>query len=198
MSIKEKIIQYFKTTKKLKIAGDILFYIFLILLIIPASRREIITTVKRYTLIRPRVIERSVLGILNENDYQFTLEDINGTPFILQDFSNEVLFINFWASWCPPCRAEMPEIEKLYSEFKDKVKFLLITGEQNEPVKNYLEKYKYNFPVYFQRSKLPVSFNVSTIPHTFVIDRNGNILFSKTGAAKWNSTEFKKFLDSII
>lgn len=198
MRLKEKFQHYLKNNSKLKIGSDIFFYLLLILLIIPGSRREIVTSLKKLTLLKPGISENTIIAKLNEDDYKLIIEDPDGKLYNLQDFRDEVLFINFWASWCPPCRAEMPDIERLYKELNTRVKFLMITSEENEAVLNYIDKFSYTFPVYFQRSQLPPSFKVSAIPHTFVIDRKGNILISKTGAAKWDSSEFKSFLESLI
>ena len=84
------------------------------------------------------------------------------------------------------------------SSYKYKAKFLLITTEETSTVMSYIEKNGYTFPVYFQRNTLPSSFRVTAIPQTYVIDRDENIIFSKTGAAKWDSNEFKEFFERII
>ena len=198
INIKEKFSDYLKKNSRLKIAGDIIFYLLIILLIIPTTRREVISNIKRITLMKPSVKEAPVMSALSEDDYSFRFENTDGAILSLSDFRGEVLFVNFWATWCPPCRAEMPSIQKLYDEYRDKVKFLMITGEEKEPVHRYIEKYNYNFPVLFQRTSLPPSFSVSAIPHTFIISRDGRILLSKTGAAKWDSKEFKDFLDRQV
>jgi thiol-disulfide isomerase/thioredoxin len=195
IDIKNKFRDYLKKNSRLKIAADILFYILIILLLIPGTRRDIISTVKKITLMKPSVKEDTSLGALSDSDFLFRFESMEGKTMTLADYRGEILFINFWATWCPPCRAEMPSIQRLYDEYQDKIKFLLITGEDFEPVNEYKTKFNYTFPILFQRSNLPPSFNVTAIPHTYLINREGNILMSKTGAAKWDSKEFMEFLD---
>lgn len=198
LKLKQRITQYLNKNSKLKIAGDIFFYLLIILLIIPGTRREIISTVKRLTLMKPRISETAAPVSLIAEDYLFTIEDQEGRIHNFSRYTGEVMFINFWATWCPPCRAEMPSIQRLYDKYGSKVKFILITSEEATPVNTYINKYNYSFPVYFQRSNLPPSFRVSAIPHTYIIDREGRILLSKTGAAKWDSEDFMEFLDSIL
>ena len=198
LKLKQKITQYLNKNSKLKIASDMIFYLLIILLIIPGTRREIISTVKRLTLMKPRISETESPVSLVAEDYFFTIEDPEGRLHKLSDYSGEVMFINFWATWCPPCRAEMPSIQRLYEKYGSKVRFILVTSEEDTPVNAYISKYNYTFPVFFQRSSLPPSFRVSAIPHTFIVDREGRILLSKTGAAKWDSEEFTEFIDSIL
>ena len=197
-SIKKRIEEYFKKSSWLKITGDTFFYMLIILLIIPVTRREIISTVKRITLMSPSVKETPAPGSLGENDYLFRFESMEGRVMTLSEFKGNVLFINFWATWCPPCRAEMPSVQRLYDEYGDKISFIMITGEDSEPVRRYMQNNNYSFPVYFQKSGLPASFDVSAIPHTYVINRKGEILMSKTGAAKWDSSDFKEYLDKLM
>ncbi len=197
LNLREKLRIYFDTKSKFKIASDIIFYILLILLFVPVTRREIISNVKRLTLMKPRIEATPSPVSLNADDYLFSFEDKEGEILTISDYSGEVLFINFWATWCPPCRAEMPSIQRLYNEFHNKVNFLMITGEKPDPVIRYLEQYNYSFPVFFQRAHLTSSFKVSAIPHTYIIDRKGNTILSKTGAAKWDAEEFKEYLNML-
>lgn len=196
--MKERLTNYLKSNTKIKIAGDIFFYLLIILLLIPYTRREIVSTVKRVTLMKPSIKEASALAVLNESDYALQFENQEGAMLSLNDFKGEVLFVNFWATWCPPCRAEMPSIQRLYDEYGGKIGFLIITGEETEPVMKYIQSNNFTFPVLYQRSNLPSSFKVSGIPHTYVINRQGEILMSKTGAARWDAPEFKEFLNKLI
>jgi thiol-disulfide isomerase/thioredoxin len=196
--MKTKILNYFKTTSRAKLAGDIFFYVFIILMLIPVTRREIMSSVQRITMSKPKVNEKQEKYTLNEVDYSFRVEDSKGSNYSLYDFKGEVLFVNFWATWCPPCRAEMPSLQSLYNEYGDKVTFLLITGEEIDPVQKYLNDKKYNLPVYHQKSGLPQAFDVSSIPHTYIINRQGDIIMSKKGAARWDAPEVKTLLDELI
>jgi len=198
IKLKDRIKKYFKNKSRWKIAGDLIFYIFIILLIIPATRKPISTSLIRLTMLKPRVENNENLPSITELDKDFLIEDLGDNTYKLENFENEVILLNFWATWCPPCRAEMPALQKLYNEYGDKIAMILVTSEEEKVVLNYLNEFNYNLPVYFQRSTLPPSFQVRSIPTTFLIDKNGNIITEKKGAANWNSGSFKSQLDQLI
>ncbi len=196
--IKDRVQNYFKNKSRWKIAGDLIFYIFIVLLIIPATRKPISTTLIRLTMLKPRVENTENLPSITELDRDFLIEDLEDNSYRLEDFDNEVVLLNFWATWCPPCRAEMPSLQKLYNDYGDKIAIILVTSEEEKVVLDYLKEYNYKLPVYFQRSALPPSFQVNSIPTTYLINKKGNIITEKKGAANWNSESFKSELDQLI
>lgn len=196
--LKDRIKNYFKNKSRWKIAGDLIFYIFIILLIIPATRKPISATLIRVTMLKPRVENTGNLPSVTPLDKDFLIEDLNDDTYRLENFDNEVILLNFWATWCPPCRAEMPSLQKLYNDYGDKIAMILVTSEEEKVVLDYLKDFNYDLPVYFQRSTLPPSFQVRSIPTTFLIDKKGNILTEKKGAANWNSNSFRNELDQLI
>lgn len=198
IKLKDRIKNYFKNKSRWKIAGDLIFYIFIVLLIIPATRKPISTTLIRLTMFKPKVENTENLPSITELDKDFMIEDLRDNIFELEDFDNEVILLNFWATWCPPCRAEMPSLQKLYNDYGDKIAMILVTSEEEKVVLDYLNEYDYELPVYFQKSSLPPSFQVRSIPTTFLIDKQGNIISEKKGAANWNSASFKSELDQLI
>lgn len=198
VKITERIKNYFKNKSRWKIAGDLIFYIFIILLIIPATRKPISATLIRLTMMKPRVENTENLASVTELDKDLLIEDLEENTFRLGNFDNEVILLNFWATWCPPCRAEMPSLQKLYNDYGDKIAILLVTSEEEKVVREYLNEFNYDLPVYFQRSQLTPSFQVSSIPTTFLIDKKGNILTEKKGAANWNSGSFRNELDQLV
>ncbi len=189
---------YFTRKSPWKIAGDIIFYIFIILLIIPATRKPLSATLIRLTMLKPKVESSENLPRITRADKSLTLEDLNGNTYALRNFDNDVILLNFWATWCPPCRAEMPSLQKLYNDYGDKITILLVTSEEEKVVRDYLKEYNYDLPVYFQRSAFSPSFQVRSIPTTFLIDKEGRILTEKKGAANWNSGSFRNELDQLI
>ena len=126
------------------------------------------------------------------------LENLEGETVNLADYSEKLVFISFWATWCPPCRAEMPSIQKLYNSYGDKMAFFLITTEDRTKVENFLTEYEYNLPVYFQKSGSQGIFDISSYPTSFLISDKQEILVQKKGAADWNSKGFRKKLDDLI
>jgi thiol-disulfide isomerase/thioredoxin len=119
----------------------------------------------------------------------FAVEDANGNDVKLSGFKGKPVVVNFWASWCPPCRGEMPDFNKLYQEYSDKgVIFLMVnmTDGQRETVdiaKKFVKDNNYKFSVYFDvNSDAANNYGISSIPDSIFIDKSGNIVNSYEGA----------------
>lgn len=134
-------------------------------------------------------------------DYNFTLKDLKGKTLDVKQLKGKVLFINLWATWCGPCRAEMPSIQKLYeSADKDKVAFIMLaldTEENRHKIPKYIADKQYTFPVYVPNQSLPSQLNVSSIPVTFIIGKDGKIESKKTGASNYDTEKFRSYLHSL-
>jgi len=114
----------------------------------------------------------------------FKLKDLNGKDVSLSDFKGKKVFLNFWASWCPPCKAEMPDIEKLYGETKDSDLVILAVniGEDKTTVKSFIDKNKYTFTILLDLDQSIASkYNISAIPTSFFIDKEGNVVSTIRG-----------------
>ena len=135
----------------------------------------------------------------DQADYNFTLIDEDGNQKPFTDFEDKVVFINFWATWCPPCVAEMPDINALYQEMEDKgIEFVMISfDDEFQKAKNFVGKKEFDFPIYQLASPLPKVYESSAIPTTYVISPEGKIVVSKSGMAKYNTKKFKKFLEEF-
>lgn len=192
--IKNYIKNYFIKNSKLKITTDFLFYLLIIFLLIPSTRTLLI----RATLFRPKLVTENSAILMKPEEYGLILEDLNGNTLDLNDYSKETIFISFWATWCPPCRAEMPSIQKLYNLYNGKMQMFLITNEEKTKVKSYLREFGYDLPVYFQKSTAFGILDVNSLPTSFLISSKGEILVHKKGAANWDSMDFKKRLESIL
>ncbi len=120
----------------------------------------------------------------------FTLVDQYGNEHTLSDYKGKIVFLNFWATWCPPCKKEMPYIEEIYHDYNENQEDVIILGvanPKNQPNPNnidvkkeeiiaYLKENDYNFPVLFDETgKIFNQYAVSSIPTTFMIDKEGNI-----------------------
>jgi len=125
----------------------------------------------------------------------FAVLDINGAEVNLQSFAGKKVFLNLWATWCPPCRAEMPEIEKLYKAAdKNKVAFLMVSLDDNfEKAKKYVKRKKLDLPIYYPLGALPELFQVQGIPTTFIFNEQGELLQQVEGAANYNTPEYRRF-----
>ena len=179
-----------KFTKKT--ISNIVFVIIIGLLLYPPTKVYFI----RLISFSPSVITNDKQEKLT--DYNWNLKGLNTANIDFNETKNKVVFINFWATWCPPCIAEMPSIQKLYDDYKDKVTFVFISNEDWNTINGFYIKNNCNLPTYNTLSKTPGQLKSNSIPATFIIDKKGNIVTDKKGAANWNSTKVRELLDELI
>lgn len=131
-------------------------------------------------------------------DFNFQVKDLNETKFPFDQFKGKVIFLNLWATWCGPCKAEMPGIQALYNSLPpDSVVFVMLSLDKEglQPkVKKYIADKKFTFPVYMPSGYLTEQLNVPSIPTTFIINKEGKIVSQEVGTTNFNTTKFKKFL----
>ncbi|MGN7203498.1 TlpA family protein disulfide reductase [Pedobacter sp. SAFR-022] len=124
-------------------------------------------------------------------------KDINGKVVDLGNLKGKVVFLNFWATWCPPCLAEMPSIQKLHTQFAadpDFV-FLLVDADSKLPeAQQFMQKKKYSMPVYEVASNIPEQLFKGSLPTTIVFDKKGRISFNEEGAANYGHKKFIEFM----
>ena len=196
--MKERIKKYFERSPW-KIASDAIFWVLIILLLIPTTRTGFLAVVSKVkTAVFQSAIKESEGEVLSPDDKTWSLVDLDGNHAQLGDFQGEVILINFWATWCPPCRAEMPSLDKLYADYGSKVKFLIVSNEDPEPLKEYMASKGYGFPVMLTLSAPPEPLKTSSIPTTFILNKKGRIVFNKKGAFDWNSNKVRSFLDTLL
>jgi peroxiredoxin len=116
---------------------------------------------------------------------EITLKDLDGVQASLTDFKGQVVLVNNWATWCPPCKAEMPTLQAYYEEHKEE-DFVLIgieAGEPTEEVANFVEDYKLTFPIWLDpQNKALSAFRNQSLPSSYVIDRDGVVRLAWVGA----------------
>ncbi len=182
-------------TKKQR--NNIIFLVIIAILIIPQTRQPIqILLHKGLALFSPSVIDEDERDTISS--YNWKLIDENGTTYDFNEAKGKVVVINFWATWCPPCIAEMPSLDKLYRKYKDNVVFLMVSDENNEVISEFKKKSNYQFIVHSSASTYPEGFDVSSIPRTFIIDKEGHVVVDKTGAADWYSDSIQDLLNSLL
>lgn len=177
--------------------SDVIFLVIIVVLIIPQTRKPV--QIKLHQLLAK--IGPSIKSPENRKVITFDswpLIDIEGNAHNFEDFEGEIILLNFWATWCPPCIAEMPSIEKLYAEYGDKIRFVLISNEGTDVIDNFLTTKDYPFKVYKSLSVYPDEFDVNAIPRTFIIDKYGAIHIDKSGAANWNSAKVRALIDQLL
>ncbi len=131
----------------------------------------------------------------------FTITDLQGKTLSLKELKGQVVFMDFWATWCPPCVVSSPEVEKLVEEYKGKkVSVLSISLDSGEgPVKRFLSTHKMTSRVFLAgESGIDISYQVDGIPAFFIIDPNGNITKAWTGYNPAMSSHWKKEIDRLL
>jgi peroxiredoxin len=131
----------------------------------------------------------------------FTLRDLDGKEHKLSDYRGKVVFLNFWATWCPPCRAEMPSMERLNEVLggKDFVMLAVNVDENIKDLETFVKETPHTFTVLSDAdAKIQKLYKVFKFPETFVIDRQGQIVQHIVGARDWSSTQALQFLNSQI
>jgi peroxiredoxin len=131
-------------------------------------------------------------------DFQFTL---NGKPMKLSDLRGQVVLVDFWASWCPPCVDEAPSLNALQEQIAARGGTVLgvsIDDDENA-YETFLKKYGISFPTFRDPSKkIETDYGTSMIPETYVIDRNGKIDRKVVGAQDWTSPTMMAYLNSVL
>lgn len=176
--------------------SNILFIILIVLLFIPQTRKPIQVTMNRIIAFSPSKIAEDDREKLS--NYDWNLIDLNGDPVNMRRSIGEVAVINLWATWCPPCIAEMPSFQKLYDEYGSNVNFYFISTEEDEKLEKFLSRKGYKLPVYQPLSIAPPQLQSGSLPTTFVISREGYIAVEKEGAANWNDKGLKDLLDQLL
>jgi len=119
-----------------------------------------------------------------------TLEDLEGNKVKISDLKGKPVVLNFWASWCPPCKSEMPGFENLYQEYGDKIQFVMVNltdggRETKDTAMKYVNDMGYTFPIYFDTDmSAALAYNAVSIPITYLIDSDGNIVAYASGAVE--------------
>ena len=126
----------------------------------------------------------------NENTLapDFEMLDGDGNSIALSSFRGKPTILNFWASWCPPCKSEMPAFEKAFSEYGNEINFVMLNStdgsrETVETAKAFIGEMGYTFPVYYDTTSMgAILYGTSSIPMTFLIDSEGNLIGYGAGA----------------
>lgn len=176
----------------------------LAMLIQPNFKGYILQNLMNIGLFQPTVPENSNVAIaategsVDSEDILF--KSIDGQIVNIKDQQGKVIFINFWATWCPPCVAEMPSIQKLYSTLKadDRILFLMVDMD-NKPKKSqkFMDKRKFDLPVYTPASAIPSILFTRSLPTTIVLNKNRKIVFKHEGTADYSNAEFINYIREL-
>ena len=142
-------------------------------------------------------IETSEGPYLTDSDYAFSMVTESGGRLNLGDIEGKVTFVNVWASWCPPCVAEMPTIETLYTSVldNDDIRFVMLSVDHEpDDAIRFMEGNGYTMPYQFPATSLPRVLNSGVLPTTYVVSKEGQIVYEKKGIADYSSPAFRDWL----
>jgi thiol-disulfide isomerase/thioredoxin len=176
---------------------------FLIMLVVfifnPSAKALMIEGLMKVGLFQPNISKPvNTAPVNNLPDVLF--ENPDGKLIHLADQKGKVVFVNFWATWCPPCIAEMPSINKLYNKLKDNknVVFIIVDADHNfQKSVPFMAKNHYNMPLYKLASNVPQNLVSNSIPATTIIDKNGQIVFHQDGSADYGNPKVLEYLNKI-
>jgi len=175
--------------------SNILFVGILLLIIIPQTRKPIQITLNRIVAFSPTEIKEGERQVLK--NYNWVLKNDNGDKINLSQSKGKVMLVNYWATWCAPCIAELPDLEKLYADYKNEIDFYFITSEDPAVVRAFLIDRKSSISPHYLLSSPPETLMSNSLPTTYLIDSNGEIVMKKMRAANWNSKVVRTTIDKL-
>jgi peroxiredoxin len=141
------------------------------------------------------------MAAIGEPAPDFTLVDLKGKSWTLSELKGQVVFVNFWATWCPPCREEMPSMQKLYTMLPtDTFKMLaILNGDDPALAKSLVEKLKVTMPILNdQANQVGPKYGLTGVPETFIVDKQGILREKFIGPAQWDSPGYVQMLTKYI
>ncbi|KIC90504.1 thioredoxin [Flavihumibacter sp. ZG627] len=179
---------------------DILLVGFLLLIIFnPGAKSWMLKQLVSIGLFKAEIKKEGINSNPEKTSFAFT--DAAGNSASLEDLKGKVVFINFWATWCPPCVAEMPSLEALYSIFKDDERIVfLFMNEDDDKAKaiKYLQKNSYTMPLSKAAGIVPKEVYSGTLPTTVILNKEGKVVLKKEGLANYNTDAFIKQLEEVL
>ena len=180
------------------ILSDIIFVLLVLLLIIPSTRTEVASFFIRLTSLPPSTLEADEQIKINIQSKNWNILDMDGNTISLESLNEKPIFLNFWTTWCPPCIAELPGIEELHKKYGSEMNFVLVSDEPRAKVRAFAKKKEFEGLPFYQNKSVPNDFSSQSIPTTFIISKEGTIVLSKKGVAKWNSGRVEDIIENLI
>ncbi|GGH11215.1 TlpA family protein disulfide reductase [Pedobacter zeae] len=175
-----------------------LFVIFLLVIVfVPGAKAFFIRGLMEIGFYKPD-IEAPKEHVAELNGIRF--KDAKGNLVDLGDLKGKVIFLNFWATWCPPCRAEMPSVNKLYNQFKDDTDIVFIFADADGDFARsgkFMSDRKYEMPIYKVQSDIPEKVFAGALPTTVIFDKQGRLSFKHEGVANYADPKVIDFIKKL-
>lgn len=186
----------------LKKAGNILFIVLLLFVVFNTDAKSwVLRQLVSIGLFNTEIKKDAHIKNPPQNDLSFSFSDANGKQISTTDLKGKVVFINFWASWCPPCRAEMPSLYALYNKFKDDDRFVFLFISEDDDLskaRSYLQKKEFDIPLVTSTGIVPSQIFSGTLPTTVVLDKAGKLVLKQEGIAGYNTPGFIQQLKDLL
>lgn len=151
------------------------------------------------------VDEMKKLGLIpledNPESLDFELPDLQGNPVRLSSFQGKVVFLNFWATWCGPCREEMPSMQALYEELQNEgLEIVAVNLQENQKaVQAFVDKLELSFTVVIDKTgQVGSAYGAASIPISYIIDRRGYVIGGAIGGRNWDTPEYIEFFRLVL
>ncbi|KQN37980.1 thioredoxin [Pedobacter sp. Leaf41] len=182
---------------KKNIVNGLFIALLLVIVFVPDAKALLIRGLMEIGLYSPSIAEFPKAA-MDLSGIKF--QDAKGNAIDLGNLKGKVIFLNFWATWCPPCRAEMPSINKLYQKFKDDKNVVFIfadaDGDLEKSVK-FMTNRKYEMPVFKVTSTIPDQIFSGALPTTVIFDKQGRLSFRHEGIANYADKKIVDFLNKL-
>lgn len=169
-----------------------------ILLLVPSAKAWLLRGLMAVGLMQPSIEE--TMPDAGKPAAVASFSDAAGNITTLDELRGKVVLINFWATWCPPCIAEMPALNQLYESVRQNPNLVFITVDADsnlERANAFMKKHSYTLPVYSLNSSISEQLFSGSLPTTLVVDKRGQVRFKETGAANYNAEKFRNWLKQL-
>lgn len=190
-----------KTLLNRKNAVNIILIVFAAVIIISPKAKALVIKAMLKTGLMPPPTESLAADKSLSTLPEIVLKSSDGKILETGRQKGKVLIINFWATWCPPCIAEMGTINEMYLHYKTNPKVLIIPVDVDSDFKKslvFMKDHQYSLPVYQLTSNLPPGFISDAIPNTLIVNKNGVITAKHEGAANYSDKAFYTYIDKLI
>ncbi|MES2651327.1 MAG: TlpA disulfide reductase family protein [Bacteroidota bacterium] len=187
-----------KILTKKNIGNAVFILLILTIILVPSAKALVMQGLMEIGLFKPS-IDKPKSGLAADL-HSIKFKDSKNNVVSLGDLKGKIVFLNFWATWCPPCLAEMPSINQLHQQFAgdEEVVFLLIDADGNfTKSQAYLDRKKYKMPIYALASSIPKEIFNGSLPTTLVFDKKGRVAYNGVGAANYANPKFIAFIKEL-
>lgn len=180
--------------------SNLLFFALILVLVFSIDAKALLSQgLMKLGFYQPKLEETIAPKEVSSSLY-FEMLDADGNLMELSDLKGKVVFINFWATWCPPCIAEMPSIQKMYDKVRDDEEIVVLTVEvqgAKEKAMRFMERKNLDLPVVYPNSAIPEEIFQGSLPTTVIFDKDGNIAHTTMGMADYSGQNILDFFEEL-